>query len=95
MPENCKSTVRTTVRAKICFSNELPGGLPPLELPEGAMMMELELDDLTLLIIRRQPWTVTCTTSGTATSTGSPPSASGPAILPEPASSGLLAPQAC
>lgn len=52
MPENCKRPVRTTVRAQICYSNELPEGCPPLELPEGRMMMEVELDDLTLLIIR-------------------------------------------
>ncbi len=53
MPEDCKnSTVRKTVRARYCFSDELPPGCPPFELPDGRMMMEIELDDLTLLIIR-------------------------------------------
>lgn len=53
MPEHCKSTVvRKTVRARFTFSDELPPGCPPIELPDGAMMMEIELDDLTLLIVR-------------------------------------------
>jgi hypothetical protein len=53
MPEHCKNrTVRTAVRAQIAFSDELPPGCPPFELPDGVMMMELELDNLTLLIIR-------------------------------------------
>jgi hypothetical protein len=52
MPEHCKtSTVRKTVRAQYCFSDELPPGCH-YELPDGAMMMEVELDDLTLLVIR-------------------------------------------
>ena len=50
MPEHC--TIRTTVRAQLCFSNELPPGCPPYELPDGHMMMEIELDDLTLIILR-------------------------------------------
>jgi len=53
MPEDCKShTVRKAVRAQIAFSDELPPGCPPYELPDGRMMMEVELDDLTLLVIR-------------------------------------------
>lgn len=53
MPEQCKaSNVRKAVRAQICFSDELPPGCPPFELPEGCMMMEIELDDLTLVVIR-------------------------------------------
>lgn len=53
MPENCTtSATRKTVRAQIVFSNELPPGCPPFELPEGRMMMEVELEDLTLLIVR-------------------------------------------
>lgn len=51
MPDNCKNT-RKTVRAQICFSNELPPGCPPFDLPDGRMMMEIEFDDLTLLIVR-------------------------------------------
>ncbi|HSE05911.1 MAG TPA: hypothetical protein VLK35_17315 [Methylomirabilota bacterium] len=53
MPEHCTaSTARKTVRAQIVFSDELPPGCPPFELPEGRMMMEVELEDLTLLIVR-------------------------------------------
>lgn len=52
MPKDCKSTIRNTVRAQYVFSNELPPGCPPLELPDGHMMMEIELHDLTLIIIR-------------------------------------------
>lgn len=53
MPEHCTaSTARKTVRAKIVFSDELPPGCPPFELPDGRMMMEIELEDLTLLIVR-------------------------------------------
>lgn len=52
MPEQCTTTVRKVVRAQICFTDELPSGCPPLELPSGRMMMELELDNLTLLVIR-------------------------------------------
>lgn len=53
MPEHCTaSTARKTVRAQIVFSDELPPGCPPFELPEGRMMMEIELEDLTLLIVR-------------------------------------------
>jgi hypothetical protein len=53
MPEHCKvSTARKTVRARFCFSNELPPGCPPFDLPDGRMMVEIELDDLTLLILR-------------------------------------------
>lgn len=53
MPEHCKtSTVRKTVRAQYVFSDELPPGCPPFELPDDRMMMEIELDDLTLLVIR-------------------------------------------
>ncbi|MFF7130320.1 hypothetical protein [Streptomyces sp. NPDC008240] len=53
MPEHCKSrTARKTVRAQYVFSDELPPGCPPVELPDGCMMMEVELDDLTLLVLR-------------------------------------------
>lgn len=53
MPEHCNtSTIRTTVKARFVFSNELPPGCPPFELPDGRMMMEIELDDLTLIVIR-------------------------------------------
>lgn len=52
MAEDSKATARKTVRARICFSDELPPGCPAYELPEGRMMMEVEFDDLTLLIIR-------------------------------------------
>lgn len=53
MPEHCNtSTARQAVRAQIVFSNELPPGCPPFELPDGRMMMEIELEDLTLLIVR-------------------------------------------
>lgn len=53
MPQDCTtSSARKTVRAQFCFSDELPPGCPPFELPEGHMMMEVELEDLTLLIVR-------------------------------------------
>lgn len=53
MPEDCKSSAtRKTVRAQLCFSDELPPGCRPFELPSGRMMMELELEDLTLIVIR-------------------------------------------
>lgn len=53
MPEHCTtSTTRKTVTARIVFSDELPHGCPPLDLPDGRMMMEVELDDITLLIVR-------------------------------------------
>ena len=52
MPEDCKSTARKSVRAQIVFSNELPPGCPPFELPDGRMMMEIELEDRTLIVIR-------------------------------------------
>jgi hypothetical protein len=53
MPESCKaSTTRKTVQVQLVFSNELPPGCPPFELPDGRMMMEIELDDLTLIILR-------------------------------------------
>jgi hypothetical protein len=53
MPEHCTaSTARKTVRAQIVFSDELPPGCPPFELPDGRMMMEIELDELTLIIVR-------------------------------------------
>lgn len=52
MPEHCKTNTRTTVRAQIVFSDELPPGCPPFELPDGRMMIEIELDGLTLLIVR-------------------------------------------
>lgn len=52
MPEDCTSSVRRTVRAQYVFSDELPPGCPPFELPDGHMMMEIELDDLTLLVVR-------------------------------------------
>ncbi len=49
MPDKC---TRKTVRAQYVFSDELPPGCPPFELPEGSMMMELELPDLTLIVLR-------------------------------------------
>jgi hypothetical protein len=52
MPEDCKSTTRKSVRAQIVFSDELPSGCPPFELPDGRMMMEIELEDRTLIVIR-------------------------------------------
>lgn len=53
MTEDSKATApRKTVRARICFSDELPEGTPPFELPDGSNMMEVELDDMTLIIIR-------------------------------------------
>jgi hypothetical protein len=52
MPEDCKSNTRKTVRAQIVFSDELPNGFPPFEIPDGHMMMELELTDRTCIVIR-------------------------------------------
>jgi len=52
MPEDGKSNIRKTVRAQFVFSDELPPGCPPFDLPDGRMMMEIELDDLTLLVLR-------------------------------------------
>ncbi|MET9138841.1 hypothetical protein [Streptomyces parvulus] len=53
MPEDSSTvTVRKTVRAMICFSDELPPGAAEFELPPGRMMMEVELDDATLIIVR-------------------------------------------
>lgn len=52
MPEDCKSNTRKTVRAQFVFSDELPPGCPPFDLPDGHMMMELELDEVTLIILR-------------------------------------------
>lgn len=53
MPEDCSTaTVRKAVRAQICFSDELPLGARGFELPPGRMMMEVELDDATLIIVR-------------------------------------------
>lgn len=53
MPEDCKaSTARKTVRAQFVFSDELPPGCPPIDLPDGHMMMEIELEHLTLIIVR-------------------------------------------
>ena len=49
MPEKC---TRKTVRAQYVFSDEMPPGCPPFELPDGQMMMELELPDLTLIVLR-------------------------------------------
>jgi hypothetical protein len=51
MPEHC-TTIRKTVRARFVFSDELPPGCPPFELPDGRMMMEIELEDLTLIVVR-------------------------------------------
>lgn len=54
MQEHCNtSTARTTVRAQFVFNDELPPGCPPFELPDGRMMMEIELEDVTLLVIRK------------------------------------------
>lgn len=52
MPEDCKSTTRTSVQARFVFSDELPPGCPPFELPDGRMMMEIELEELTLIVLR-------------------------------------------
>lgn len=52
MPENYSTTVRKAVRARICFSDELPSEAGGYELPPGRMMMEVELDDVTLIIVR-------------------------------------------
>jgi hypothetical protein len=52
MTQDSKASARTTVRARICFSNELPAGIPPFELPPGVNMVEIELDDITYIIIR-------------------------------------------
>lgn len=53
MPEHCNvTTARKTVRAQFVFSDELPPDCPPFELPDGRMMMEIELEDLTLIIVR-------------------------------------------
>jgi hypothetical protein len=41
-----------TVRARICFSDELPEGCPQFELPPGTNMMEIELEDETLIVVR-------------------------------------------
>lgn len=43
---------RKTVRARIVFSDELPPECPRYELPDGINMMEVELDHMTLIIIR-------------------------------------------
>lgn len=52
MPEDCKSSVRRTVRAQYVFSDELPPGCPPFTFPDGCMMMEIELDDITFIVVR-------------------------------------------
>lgn len=52
MPKECTTSTRKTVRAKFVFSDELPPGCPPIDLPHGRMMMEIELDDLTLIVLR-------------------------------------------
>lgn len=53
MPEDCSTaTVRKAVRAQLCFSDELPPGVGEFELPPGRMLMEVELADLTLIILR-------------------------------------------
>ncbi|MDX3398385.1 hypothetical protein [Streptomyces sp. ME01-18h] len=53
MPEDCSTaTVRKAVRAQLCFSDELPPGVGEFELPPGRMLMEVELVDLTLVILR-------------------------------------------
>jgi len=52
LEDGSTATVRKAVRAQICFSDELPTGAAEFELPPGRMMMEVELDDITLLIVR-------------------------------------------
>lgn len=52
MPESQKFNIRKTVRMQFVFSDELPDGRPPFELPDGRMIVEIESDDLTLLIVR-------------------------------------------
>lgn len=56
MPEDSSQAsthvIKKIVRARICFSDELPPGCPAFELPDGVNMMEVELDDTTLIIIR-------------------------------------------
>jgi hypothetical protein len=52
MTQDSKTSTRTTVRARICFSDELPANIPPFELPPGVNMVEVELADITYIIIR-------------------------------------------
>lgn len=53
MTEHSKAHApRTTVRARIVFSDELPEGCPPIEWPEGRNMMEIELAHETLIVIK-------------------------------------------
>jgi hypothetical protein len=52
MTQDSKASARTTVRAQICFSDELPANIPPFGLPPGVNMIEVELDDITYIIIR-------------------------------------------
>lgn len=46
------TTTRTTVSARIVFSDELPAACQPFVWPDGVNMIEIELDDETLIVIR-------------------------------------------
>ncbi|MDT0387883.1 hypothetical protein [Streptomyces dubilierae] len=52
MSEECTASNARTVRARICFSDELPPECGDFELPGDRMMMEIELEHLTLLVLR-------------------------------------------
>lgn len=49
--EDSKATAKT-VRARIVFSDELPEECQPFAWPEGVNMIEVELDEETLIVIR-------------------------------------------
>ncbi|MEV0525979.1 hypothetical protein AB0I66_21320 [Streptomyces sp. NPDC050439] len=53
MTESSKPNApRKTVRARIVFSDELPAECLPFEWPDGRNMMEIELVDETLIVIK-------------------------------------------
>jgi hypothetical protein len=52
MTEDIKASTRKTVRARIVFSDELPANCLPFEWPDGVNMIEIELADETLIVIR-------------------------------------------
>ncbi|NUS83629.1 MAG: hypothetical protein HOY75_13010 [Streptomyces sp.] len=52
MTEDSKPATPKTVRARIVFSDELPPECPPLTWAEGVNLIEFELDDETLIVIR-------------------------------------------
>ncbi|MEV7140701.1 hypothetical protein [Streptomyces tauricus] len=43
---------KKTVRARIVFSDELPSGCQPFEWPEDRNMMEIELPEETLIVVK-------------------------------------------